>query len=85
MAPPMAATFDFPLTFHGVKLAVLMKNSPAVDITSSGRNFSTVVTTWKAPMLRTPVRLTAAGTHRPARAMTIDHPVTLSLLTNCST
>jgi hypothetical protein len=36
-------------------------------------------------MFLTPVRFTAAGIHRPARAMRIDHPVPWPLLMKCST
>ena len=36
-------------------------------------------------MFLTPERLTAAGSHRPTRAMTIDHPVRWLLFTNSST
>lgn len=52
---------------------------------ANGRNFSTVVTTWKAPMLRTPVRLTSAGSHRPASAIPSEPQVWCPLLTNTST
>ena len=36
-------------------------------------------------MLRTPVRLTAAGIHRPTRAIAIDQTVLPPLLTKFST
>jgi len=36
-------------------------------------------------MKRTPVRLIAAGIHRPVSAIAIDHPVAPPLLRNVST
>jgi hypothetical protein len=71
--------------FHGVKLPDLTKSRPAVAIRARGMNFSTVVQTWKTPMFRTPVRLTAAGIHRPTSAIRIDQPTDPPLLTKCST
>ena len=85
IALPIAPTVDCPLTFAGEKLAVLMKNSPNVDIRTRGMNLMIVVQSWTAPMFLTPERLTAAGSHRPTRAMTIDHPVRWLLFTNSST
>src|SRR3954447_6024467 len=84
-APPRAELVVSPLVFHGVKLALEMKNRPTVAMKISGTNLNTVVTTWKALRLRTPVRLTAAGIQRPARTMRIDQVVLPPLLTKCST
>ena len=66
--PPIALTADSPLTFHGVKLADLMKNRPTTEIKASGVNLRTVVLSWTKPMFLTPDRFTAAGIHRPASA-----------------
>src|SRR5207342_1995204 len=74
-APPRAELLVSPLVFHGVKLAVEMKTSPTVAMKISGTNLKTVVMTWKALRLRTPVRLTAAGIQSPARTMRMDHVV----------
>ena len=74
-----------PLVFHGVKLALLTKNSPTVDMRASGTNLKIVVHSWKAPMFRTPVRLIAAGIHRPVRAIRIDQPLVPPSLTKFST
>ena len=81
----MADRLLSPLVFHGVKLAVEMKKSPSVDMSASGMNFSTVVQTWRTPMFRTPVRLTAAGIQRPERAIRMDQPTAPPWLTKVST
>ena len=44
-----------------------MKNTPIAEMNGSTANFTTVVTTWKVPMLRMPARLTAAGIDSPTR------------------
>src|SRR6478735_8486454 len=85
LAAPMADRLLSPLTFQGVKLPDETKNRPTVDMRANGMNFSTVVHTWTAPMLRTPVRLIRAGIHRPTRAIAIDQPTTLPLFRKCST
>ena len=85
IAPPMADTVLSPLMFHGWKLPVLMNNNPTVDMNTSGTNFNTDVHTCTAPMFFTPVRLIAAGIHRPTSASRIEINFTLSSLTNSST
>ena len=85
MAPPIADTLVSPLVFQGVKFPASMKKRPAVAISARGMNFRTVVHSWNTPMLRTPERLTAAGIHRPTRAITIDPKVLPPLFTNFST
>ena len=85
MAPPIAATLLSPLMFHGWKLPVLMKNSPTVDMNTSGTNFRIDVHTWTVPMFLTPDRLIAAGIHRPTSARRIEISLTFSSLTNSST
>jgi hypothetical protein len=62
-----------------------MNSSPTVAMNSSGTNFSTVVTIWVTAMLRTPDRLTAAGIHKPSRAMTIDQALAWPVFQNTST
>jgi len=85
MALPIAPMVLWPLTFHGVKLPVLMKNSPAVDMIASGMNLMIVVHSWTAAMLLVPTRLITAGIQRPTSAITIDQPVIEPLLMKCST
>ena len=63
---------DPPEALNSPKFARLMKNSPIATRTAAGTNFSTVVTTWKAAMLRSPARLTTAGSHSPTSAITTD-------------
>ena len=65
MPPPIAAIVLSPLMFHGVKLALWMKNRPTVDMNAKAANFTTVVITWTDPMFFTPERLIAAGIHNP--------------------
>ena len=74
-----------PLVFQGVKLPALMKRRPTVAISANGTNFSTVVHSWKTPMLRTPLRFTAAGIHRPTRAIAMEPRVLPPLLRNSCT
>ena len=81
----MAERLLSPLTFHGTKLAVLMKNSPTVAMRASGMNFVTVVQTWTEPIVRTPVRLIAAGTQSPMSAIAIDQRTWPLRLRKCST
>src|SRR3954447_16215894 len=74
-----------PLTFQGVKLPELMKNSPTVDMNTSGMNLRIDVQVWAAPMFLTPLRLIAAGTHSPTRAISIETYLFPPLLRNSST
>src|SRR3954471_11945373 len=81
----MAARLLSPLMFQGVKLPELMKNSPTVDMNTSGMNLRIDVQVWTAPMFLTPLRLIAAGTQRPISAMRIERYLFPPLLTNSST
>src|SRR5215510_9329366 len=83
--PPMALIALSLLTFQGVKLALLMKNRPTVDMNASTRNLMTVVTTWTDPMFFTPDRLIAAGIHRPTRTSRTEIHLLWPLLMKCST
>src|SRR5215469_7610918 len=47
----------WPLMFHGVKLARLMKNRPTIDTKRSAANLRIVVIIWTEPMFFTPERL----------------------------
>ena len=85
MAPPIADRLLSPLVFQGVKLPTLMNSSPTVAIRASGMNLSTVLQSWKTPMLRTPVRLTIAGIHSPTSAIAIEPIVLPPLLRNSCT
>ena len=62
-----------------------MKNSPTVDMKTSGMNFSTDVHIWTAPIASTPPRLIAAGSHSPISARTIENSLFWPVLTNSST
>jgi hypothetical protein len=44
-----------------------------------------VVQSWKTPVFRTPERFTAAGIHKPTKAITIPPKVLPSMFTNFST
>ena len=55
-----------------------MKNSPTVDMKTSGTNLRIDVQSWTDPMFFTPLRLIAAGIHRPIRATTTDHVVVIT-------
>ncbi len=81
MAPPI----DVPLTLKGPKFADFTKTRPTVAMNSSGTIFNTVNTICVTAMLRSPDRLTSAGIHRPANAITMDQPTWCSVLTNTST
>src|SRR3954453_15232461 len=74
-----------PLMFQGVKLPELMKNSPTVDMNTSGMNLRIEVQVWTVPMFLTPLRLIAAGIQRPTRAMRTETNLLPPLLTNSST
>ena len=74
-----------PEALNAPKFPALMNSSPTVAMNSSGTNLTTVVTSCAAPMLRTPERFTIAGTHRPAIAIAIDHPVEWPLFQKTST
>src|SRR5215467_2689863 len=65
MPAPIAETALWPLMFHGVKLARLMKNRPTIDTKRSAANLRIVVIIWTEPMFFTPERLMIAGIHRP--------------------
>src|SRR6266516_1724029 len=65
MPAPIALIAPSPLTFHGVKLAPLMKNRPTIDMKTSATNLRIVVIIWTEPMFFTPDRLMIAGIHRP--------------------
>src|SRR5215472_6672173 len=67
MPAPMALIALWPLMFHGVKLARLMKNRPTIDTKRSAANLRIVVIIWTEPMFFTPERLMIAGIHRPTR------------------
>src|SRR5262249_1351324 len=73
------------LTFQGVKLPVLMKNKPTVDMNTSGMNLRIEVHNWTDPMFFTPDRLIAAGIHSPTRASRTEIHLLWSLFTNSST
>ena len=62
-----------------------MKNRPTVAMNSRGMNFKTVITIWNQAMLRRPARLTAAGSHRPTRAIMIDQLVVWPVFQKTST
>src|SRR6185312_136782 len=81
----MALTLLSPLMFQGVKLPELMKNSPTVDMNTSGMNFRIDVQVWTAPMFLTPLRLIAAGTQRPTSAISMETYLLPPLLRNSST
>ena len=81
----MALPAEVPLALKGPKLSALMNSSPTVAMNSSGTNFRTVVAIWSTAVLRTPLRLTIAGIHRPAMAMAMDQPVAWSLFQKTST
>ncbi len=81
----MAGSAACPLRLNGVKLSTSMKNSPMVDIASSGRNLITEVHSWIWPMLRMPRRLIAAAAQMPARVSTMVPAVPCPVLTNRST
>src|SRR3954467_8534035 len=85
MAPPIALMLLSPLMFQGVKLPELMKNSPTVDMNTSGMNLRIEVQVWTVPMFLTPLRLIAAGTHRPTSAISIERYLFPPLLRNSST
>lgn len=84
-AAEIAPTADRPLALKVPKLCGSMNSSPTVAMKRSGTNFSTVVTTWNAPMLRTPVRLIAAAVQSPPRASPMEIHVLWPVLTNTST
>jgi len=85
MPLPIASAVLWPLTFQGVKCAVLMKNSPTIDTNARAANFRIVVMTWIAPMFCTPERLIAAGIHSPISTSTMEKSVLWPLLMKCST
>jgi hypothetical protein len=68
-AMPMALYRLPPEALNAPKLALETKNHPTTATNASGRNFSTTVRFWNHAIWRTPARFTAAGTHRPVRAM----------------
>lgn len=67
------------------KLADRMNASPTVAMNTRGANFSTVVMICTAEMLRSPARLTAAGSHSPTSAMTTDQALPCEVFQNTST
>src|SRR5215472_10110832 len=71
--------------FHGVKFALLMKNTPTVDMNASATNFRIVVTSWTEPMFFTPDRLMNAGIHRPTSTSRTVISLLPPLLMNSST
>ena len=52
---------------------------------TSGMNLSTDVYSWTAPIDFTPLRLIAAGSHRPMSARTIEKSLFASVFTNSCT
>src|SRR5215467_8864504 len=85
MPAPIALTALSPLTFHGVKLALLMKNRPTMAMKASATNLRTVVTSWTEPMFFTPDRLMIAGIHRPISTSRTVISLWWPLLMNTST
>src|SRR5215468_11078582 len=75
----------WPLMFHGVKLARLMKNRPTIDTNRSAANLRTVVIIWTEPMFLTPDRLMIAGSHRPTSTSRMVISLFWPLLMNTST
>ena len=69
----IALSDEPPLALNEPKFADLMNKRPTVAMNSNGTNLMTVVRIWNHAMLRKPARLTIAGIHSPAKAMTIDH------------
>ena len=68
-AMPIAEYRLPPEALNAPKLPLDTKNQPTTPTNSSGTNLSTTVTFWNQAICRTPARFTAAGTHRPSRAM----------------
>src|SRR5215831_13671018 len=85
MPAPIAEMALWPLMFHGVKLARLMKNRPTIDTNRSAANLRTVVTIWTEPMFLTPDRLMTAGSHRPTSTSRTVISLFWPLLMNTST
>src|SRR5262249_34971314 len=85
IAPPIALIVLWPLVFQGVKLPVVMKNRPTVDMNTSGMNLRIEVHNWTDPMFFTPLRLIAAGIHNPIRARMTENHLLWSLLMNSAT
>src|SRR5689334_9795830 len=85
MPPPMAEMVLSPLTFHGLKLARSMKNSPTTDMNTRTANLITVVTTWTVPMFLTPDKLMSAGIHKPTRTSSTEPKRLWPVFTNSST
>src|SRR6516165_10939555 len=83
--PPIALIALSPLTFHGVKFALEMKNKPTMATNASATNLITVVITWIEPMFLTPDRLTAAGSHSPISTSSTEIHLFWPLLMKCST
>ena len=80
MPPPIALIALSPLTFHGWKLALDMKNRPTVAMNPTATNLITVVTTWTEPMFLTPERLIRAGTHSPTSTSRTESPFVVALV-----
>src|SRR5215475_1664804 len=85
MPAPIALIAPWPLTFHGVKWALLMKNRPTIDTNRSAANLRTVVIIWTEPMFLTPDRLMIAGSHRPTSTSRTVISLFWPLLMNTST
>ena len=58
-----------PEALNAPKLPLDTQNQPTTPTNSSGRNFSTTVRFWNQAICRAPARLSAAGIHRPSRAI----------------
>src|SRR5512132_2866355 len=85
MPAPIALIVFSPLMFHGVKLALLMKNRPTIDMKASAANLRIVVISWTEPMFFTPDRLMMAGIHRPTSTSRTVISLFWPLLMNTST